>query len=139
MIINLSPLDIALIIVCVVLVVLILYLIVTVSKLSRTMTKLNDVLRDVQTVTSANTNKINSIIENVEGITSDAKELTNKVNNSVKGIETALKTPLDDPNGIMHSTMKIKQYYSTAKNVMFAVMVVKDFFHMKKRKKRKSK
>ena len=58
MIINLSPLDIALIIVCIVLVVLILYLIVTVSKLSKTITKLDEILRDVQTITSANTKNI---------------------------------------------------------------------------------
>ncbi|EDS72236.1 DUF948 domain-containing protein [Anaerofustis stercorihominis] len=137
--INISPLDMALIALCIALVILIIYLIITVNKLSKTMNEVNTLLKDVQTITEDNTKNINSIIENVEHITSDAVELTNKVNSSVKGIETALKTPLDDPSGIMEGTMKVKKVYSTAKNVMFAAMVVKDFFNRRKEKKLRKK
>lgn len=132
---NISPLDMALIALCLALVVLVIYLIITISKLSKTMGEVNLLLDEVKTVTKQNTENINSIVENIEHITSDAANLSNKVNSSVEGIETAIKTPLDDPYSIMQSTMKVKKVYSTAKNVMFAVMVVKDFLERKKEKK----
>ena len=134
---NLSPLDISLIAVCAVLVVLIIYLIITVRKLSSTISSLNILLRGIEDITQENTQNINSIMENFEQISTDAKEITNKVNNSIKGIEHAIKTPLDDPNGVMQGAMKVKKYYHTFRNVMFAAMVVKDFLSDRKKRKRK--
>ncbi len=142
-----GPLDIMLIIFCILSSAMVVFLIIVIKKLIESVDKLNgiidentnninEIVSNIATITKHNTENINLIVNNLEAITADTKIITSRVSGTISGIEEAIGVPITKSN-ISSSVMGVKKTLGYGKYAFLGANILSGILASKKAKKNK--